>query len=70
VGDWPLIETRDLARHLGGFDAARAVNAFAGTAAMGGRIFYPDDLPDFNCERIRLPFADLMAPMTPRSRRG
>ena len=61
MADWPLIETRDLAGYLGGFDAGRPVNAFAGAAAMGGRFFYSDDLRGFNFERIQLPLADLMA---------
>ncbi len=60
VADWPLVTASDLPAVLRGFSTDRPVNAFAGSAAMGGRFFYSDDLKGFNFDRVQMPLSALL----------
>lgn len=65
VDHWPAVAAArrspaDFRDYLAGFDAGRAMEAFAGAPDIKGKYFYDENLTGFNFQRRQMPFREAL----------
>jgi hypothetical protein len=75
VAHWPVVRAArrsadEAIAYLGGFCQDATVNAMRGTAEIGGRFFYNEDLTGFNFESARLRLDDVLKTLAHQAAAG